>query len=286
MSKVKMKENIDLFKCPICNSIMDMVELRSLICSQEHCFDLSKSGYVNFLLHPIKTEYDKALFQSRNIISKFGFFEPIVKAVSDIIKEHAEDTMYRENRVLDVGCGEGSHLSQIIEKLHQKTQANYIGIGMDIAKDGIQLASKAYKDCIWCVGDLARSPLADHKFDAILSILSPTNYMEFRRLLSNRGLLIKVVPGEHYLRELREAFFDKTEKQSYSNHNVIQHFRENFDLVDEKQVNYRIELDQQMLGHLIKMTPLSWGAAEEEVERAISKIKDGVTVNFTILCGI
>ena len=46
MSKSKVLENIDLFKCPICGNKMVIYNLKSLICSSSHCFDLSKKGYV------------------------------------------------------------------------------------------------------------------------------------------------------------------------------------------------------------------------------------------------
>ncbi|NLB41564.1 MAG: methyltransferase domain-containing protein [Clostridiales bacterium] len=287
-----MRENTDIFKCPICHNQVDMVDLKSLICNQDHCFDLAKSGYVNFLLNPIKTEYDKTMFQSRNIICKHGFFEPMLDAVSEIIKEHTDntanstDTIDRKSLILDIGCGEGSHLNRIVENLHRGTRADFVGVGMDISKDGILIASKEYKNCIWCVGDLARSPLRDHKFDVILSILSPTNYEEFKRLLSGRGLLIKVVPGENYLKELREAFYKDTDKQNYSNHKVVQHFYDNFDTVEERKINYEISLDREMLTHLIRMTPLSWAATDDDVERAIPMIGNIITVDFTILSAV
>ena len=285
MSKQAIINNTDLFKCPICSSKMDIVEQRSLICSHNHCFDLAKNGYVNFLTRPVKTEYDKAMFHSRNVISKYGFFDSMLDAITDIIG-NVEYSPNSDRMVLfDAGCGEGSHLHQVIEKLHSKTQGKFTGVGMDISKEGIQIASKQYPDCIWCVGDLTKSPFMDNKFDVILNILSPSNYDEFNRLITKDGLLIKVVPGKEYLNELREVLYHKTDKQSYSNEKVLKHFSDNFNLIDSQQVYYNKAMDSEMLAHLIKMTPLSWSAAEKEVNEAINTIKS-ITVDFTILCGI
>ncbi|RBO11051.1 methyltransferase domain-containing protein, partial [Pantoea sp. 3_1284] len=83
-----------------------------------------------------------------------------------------------------------------------------IGIGIDLAKEGIAAASKAYPDIIWSVADLAAMPFADAQVDAILNILSPANYAEFSRLLKPGGVVMKVVPESGYLLELREAFYD------------------------------------------------------------------------------
>ena len=52
-----------------------------------------------------------------------------------------------------------------------------------------------------------------NEFDVILNILSPANYAEFTRLLKPDGLFVKVVPENDYLKELRNVFYDETERQ-------------------------------------------------------------------------
>jgi len=39
--------------------------------------------------------------------------------------------------------------------------------------------------------------------DARTDVLTPANYDEFRRVLSPDGMLVKVYPGQDYLREIR-----------------------------------------------------------------------------------
>ena len=282
MSKDKTQENIDIFKCPICGSKLDIYGLKSLICSKEHCFDLSKNGYVNFLLASVKTEYDKTMLKSRNIICKSGFFEPVIEQISErIIKE----TSLLKSRILDAGCGEGSHLEQIINKLKTKTSINFEGVGIDISKEGIQIASKEYPDNIWCVGDLAKNPFMNKKFDVILNILSPANYVEFNRIISDNGILIKVIPESNYLKELRDVFYEKTDKQTYSNEKVIEHFNKNFNLIDKQQILYNIKLDEKNLEHLIRMTPLSWSVTTEKIQKALNMGIDRITVELIIMYG-
>lgn len=285
MSKNKVQDNIELFKCPICGNKMDFYNMKSLICSKNHCFDLSKNGYVNFLLNPVKTEYDKEMLKSRNIICKNSFFEPMVEQVNKIIGNHVRNATSKKSMILDVGCGEGSHLSQVINKLHDKSTINFDGVGIDISKEGIKIASKEYPDNIWCVGDLAKIPFMNKKFDVILNILSPSNYSEFNRIISDTGILIKVVPGSSYLKELRELFYDKTDKQEYSNEKVLRHFNNNFRMIDKQQILYTVELDKEYLEQLIKMTPLSWSASKDKIQRACNIGLENITVDFTIICG-
>ena len=44
----------DLFRCPLCASEMKLVDLKSLICTNNHCYDLARQGYVNMLSHALK----------------------------------------------------------------------------------------------------------------------------------------------------------------------------------------------------------------------------------------
>ncbi|PRR71010.1 putative RNA methyltransferase [Clostridium thermopalmarium] len=285
MCKNKIQENIGLFKCPICGNKMDLYNLKSLICPKNHCFDLSKTGYVNFLLNSVKTQYDKEMLKSRNIVCKNSFFEPMVEQVSEIILRYISNVSCKKSMILDAGCGEGSHLNQVINKLNDKSRIKFDGIGIDISKEGIKIASKEYPDNIWCVGDLAKTPFMNKKFDVILNILSPSNYSEFNRIISDRGILIKVVPGSSYLKELRGLFYGKTDKQEYSNEKVLRHFNNNFHMIHEQQILYTVELDKEYLEQLIKMTPLSWNASKDKIQRAFNIGLENITVDFTIICG-
>jgi 23S rRNA (guanine745-N1)-methyltransferase len=270
---------------------MDLRDDKSLVCSRGHCLDLSKNGYVNFLLRPVKTEYDKAMLGARNRILKSGFFLPLAQQICKIAAEEMNFTSKKQFRVLDAGCGEGTFLVQTGNCLREESAAglngriNVTGIGMDISKDGIQIAARQYPDHLWCVGDLANCPFMDNQLDVILSILSPSNYEEFHRLLTDGGLLIKAVPGSDYLKELREVFYDHTDKQDYSNERVLKHFKENFDLMNTIQVHYHADMNRENLADLIRMTPLSWSASPEKVEKALNSGISSITVDMTVLYG-
>lgn len=283
--KVKIKENIDLFKCPICGDGMVLDNFKSIVCSNNHCFDLSKRGYVNLLLKPSKSQYDKALFQSRNIIGKMGFFDPLLETIVNIIDRNISNVSAGGIKILDAGCGEGYHLSQILEKLQQKRNVPVHGVGIDISKEGIQIASKNYQDAIWCVADLAKIPFMDKKFDIVLNNLSPSNYREFARVIGREGILVKVVPGTNYLQELRRAFYQQTDKEQYSNSPVLEHFDRNFKVIAVQELSYIVAVSKEILIHLIKMTPLSWGVAEEKIQRVLNQGIDRITAHFSIMIG-
>jgi len=278
-------ELASIFKCPICYSSMSVFELQSLICTNQHTFDFTKQGYLNLLKHQVKTKYGKELFEARRkLIAEGEFFEPLCQEIADII------TKYRgieagNISILDTGCGEGSHLASICEILRAENQTNVTGIGIDLAKEGVVVASKNYKNNIWCVADLANTPFKDQQFDVILNILSPSNYSEFTRLLKDDGFVLKIVPQSGYLKELREAFYDDLEKQSYSNIETVEHFNKHFDIVNQTRIQYTMNLKHPFIDALVQMTPLSWATTEEREKAFLQKESVEITVDLDILIG-
>jgi len=274
----------DIFICSICSSPVEVVHLRSLICSNNHCFDISKQGYVNLLSHPLKTKYDKKLFEARKLISLGGFFDPLIAHICEKLLEELKPTN-EWIKILDAGCGEGSHLSNIQQTMMEQSQYNLLGIGIDIAKEGIKLASRGASNAIWCVTDLAKCPFRNQQFNFILNILSPSNYSEFHRMLADDGMVIKVVPESNYLQELRGVFYKHTDKTVYSNENTLELFQRNFDLVSIERIQYGVTMENHYIKHLIQMTPLSWGASEERIQQALGKNKLEITFDFSVLLG-
>jgi 23S rRNA (guanine745-N1)-methyltransferase len=274
----------DIFKCPICSNQMQMVDLKSLICTNRHCFDLAKQGYVNLLTHALKTKYDKQLFASRRFIFNSGFFEPLIDRISQYIINETK-SKDEQIKVLDAGCGEGFPLAGIKEKVLQNTTNDVLAVGFDISKEGIIIAAKEFPHNIWCVADIGNCPFKDKQFNFIFNILSPSNYAEFQRMLTDDGLVIKIVPDSNYLQELRRIFYEQTDKESYSNDQTVELFKNNLDLIDTQRVQYSVPMDNTTLGHLIYMTPLSWGTTEEQLQKVLQmKIKE-ITVDLTILIG-
>ena len=277
-------KNIELFRCPICKQHISL-KVKSLICSNNHCFDLAKSGYINLLGSNAHSRYDKQMLTARKIINRSGFFQKMVEKISSITLSEINNKNLSIVRIIDAGCGEGSNLSGTLRYLHSKSNLDFIGVGLDISKDGIYIASREYPGNIWCVADLAHSPFKDRQFDIIINILSPANYNEFSRLLKNDGLLIKVIPGHHYLREIRNAFYQPEEKHSYSNDVVIELFGKNFHILKKEHLLYQQKIKQQDITSLIKMTPLSWSIKSEDFqEEKYSKIQQ-VTVELEIIVG-
>ena len=255
------RQHLDWLECPICHADIETQDAGSVYCAHQHCFDLSKKGYLNLLNTASKDQYSKALFRSRRIVCESGFFEPLLDVMVDWLCVHA---LKADHHILDAGCGEGSHLASIQRRLTARNRMGGIYAGFDISKNGIQAAAAGFPDILWFVADVTRMPFHAQKFDVILNILSPSHYEEFNRCLIDDGVLIKVIPSANYLKELRTLFFKGTKNQTYSNEETVRRFYERFQLIEMLPVEYEFEMNVQALSEFIQMTPLTWHIPEEK----------------------
>ncbi|PUA37472.1 hypothetical protein C8Z91_19175 [Paenibacillus elgii] len=274
-----------LFQCPVCGLAMEMNENRTLLCRNRHGFDTAKPGYISLLTKAVKSDYGKTMFEARNLVCRSGFFQPLIERIGWTILTNISGGGLEPITVLDAGCGEGSQLAQLAEVWKRETPAGFLGAGLDLSKEGVAIAAREYAGFIWCVGDLARSPFRDQSFDVILNVLSASNYGEFSRLLRKDGLLIKVIPGSEHLRQLRHVLYDRSPRQAYSNEKTRALFMQRFDMLDERQIRYDVTLQKELLEPLVRMTPLSWGARDEQIQQALRLTIREITADFTVLVG-
>ncbi|KXT83172.1 Ribosomal RNA large subunit methyltransferase A [Streptococcus sp. DD11] len=134
----------------------------------------------------------------------------------------------------------------------------------------------------WFVGDLARLPIQEQAVDVVLDIFSPANYQEFQRVLKKEGLVIKVVPKDSHLQEIREKAVEQLGRKTYSNQQVIQHFQEHFDILSQQEVEHCQPLQPQERAALIQMTPLLFHVHQELIDWEDLK---QVTISAIILVG-
>ena len=262
------------FACPICQENLTLVE-SSLKCSNRHSFDLAKFGYVN-LAPQIKqsANYDKENFQNRQQILEAGFYQAILEGVSDLL-----ETNPSAKTVLDIGCGEGFYSRKLQESHSYKTFYAF-----DISKDSVQIAAKSEPNWAvnWFVGDLARLPIKNASMDILLDIFSPANYGEFRRVLSKDGILIKVIPTENHLKEIRQMVQDQLTKKDYSNQDIKDHFQEHFSIQSHQIASLTKPITAEQRQALLSMTPLLFHVDQTKIDW--SQLTE-ITIEAEILVG-
>jgi 23S rRNA (guanine745-N1)-methyltransferase len=110
--------------------------------------------------------------------------------------------------------------------------------------------------------------------------------MEFKRVLAPRGMVVKVVPGPNYLKELRDILYTSSNKNAYTNDETKSLFKEHFHLIEEFNLSEVKELNQTELMDLIQMSPLSWHAEKERIDSFMNQDSAGITIDLDILYGI
>ena len=262
------------FACPICQENLTLLE-SSLKCNNRHSFDLAKFGYVN-LAPQIKqsANYDKENFQNRQQILEAGFYQAILEVVSDLLSNSKN-----AKTILDIGCGEGFYSRKLQERHPDKTFYAF-----DISKDSVQIAAKSEPNWAvnWFVGDLARLPIKDASMDILLDIFSPANYGEFRRVLSKDGILIKVIPTENHLKEIRQKVQDQLTNKDYSNQDIKNHFQNNFTILSSKTTSLTKPITAEQLQALLSMTPLLFHIDQSKIDW--SQLTE-ITIEAEILVG-
>ncbi len=262
------------FACPICQENLTLLE-SSLKCNNRHSFDLAKFGYVN-LAPQIKqsANYDKENFQNRQQILEAGFYQAILEVVSDLLSNSKN-----AKTILDIGCGEGFYSRKLQERHPDKTFYAF-----DISKDSVQIAAKSEPNWAvnWFVGDLARLPIKDASMDILLDIFSPANYGEFRRVLSKDGILIKVIPTENHLKEIRQKVQDQLTNKDYSNQDIKEHFQEHFTILSNQTASLTKTITPDQLQALLSMTPLLFHIDQSKIDW--SQLTE-ITIEAEILVG-
>lgn len=113
-AKIFLQDNLALFRCPVCFERFQPVSSvdYSIRCYGGHQFDLSKKGSLHFINNSPGDQYGKNQLSARYRIAQLGFWDPLVKRIYQNIRNHS-------GPVVDIRCGEGSHLSDKVYSNHK-----------------------------------------------------------------------------------------------------------------------------------------------------------------------
>lgn len=170
-------------------------------------------------------------------------------------------------RVLDVGCGEGTHLGRLASRLGAECS------GVDISADAIDLAARKYPDVTWVVANADRwLPYPDASFDLVASITARRNAPEFARVLRAGGRVVIAVPGADDLAELREAVQGAGSERSRIDA-VAAEMREQFALAWHGTIRERRELERDALLDLLHATYRGLRRSDQQRVAALERLE-------------
>lgn len=261
---------MNLLMCPVCREALSLSD-KTWRCVNNHSYDVAKQGYVN--LHVVQHKHSKnpgdtpESVQARREFLSGGFYAPLQQAVVGKIRD------LRIENLLDIGCGEGYYTDAMQKEVMQC-------VGVDIAKNAVQVAAKLNKQVTWIVGTGATLPVLDHSIDLCTSLFSPIPQDEILRVLKSSGYLMVVTPAPEHLYTMREGLFD--EVKPHEPHKFVEQLQANFELIEQLIVESVFELNHEQLKNLIAMTPYAYKAKVEKRQTLEKQEKTNLKAAFQI----
>lgn len=263
--------------CPKCSGEL-ISEAKRYFCENGHSYDRAKSGYVNLLLRQScrRRGDDAEMAKARQLFLNAGYYQILLDRICEIIKQE------KPSAIIDIGCGEGWYSCAISAMLRQN-QMDTALCGVDISPDILRFAAVRAKqqgilNADWAVASVNHLPIADQSCDCILNLFAPCEPNEFRRILKEDGLLLRVIPLEKHLWELKEAVYD----HPYENKPVIA-APEGFVQSAFERLTTTITVPAEHLKALFTMTPYIHKTSEQDIVKLDRLPFLKITVSFGIL---
>jgi len=259
--------------CPICKGSLEEKD-KGVMCPNNHSFDYAKEGYLN--LHMSKNSKnpgdDKVMVNARREFLNKGFYEEISNKVNEIIK----DNLSVNDKILDIGAGEGYYTSKM---------ADFLPFGevyaLDISKEAVKKASKTYKNIKWFVASGLEEPFSDKTFDGLTVLFSKLFPEEFQRVMKDNGILVVVSPNREHLVDIKKVVYPMVK---YENIEPIDELKDRFILEKRENLFYKKTIYGEDIKNLFHMTPYRWKSPVEGVKKleALESLQVTVDVNIDI----
>lgn len=257
--------------CPIDGAAMSLQPSGSLACERGHSFDRAGAGYYNLLVVQHKASRDpgdsKPMVAARRRVLDSGLYQPIADAAGDdVVAAVSALPDGREARILDAGCGEGTYLANIAERLLgpvvapladgglQRRRCHLAGI--DISKWAVQAAAKRTSRCFWAVGTNRHLPFAPGSLDVIVCMFGFPVWEEFAKALAPGGVLLMADPGPEHLIEMRSIIYPQVTKDEGTPALAAGAARAGWGIAAERRLTFEgIVGSPGLIADLLAMTP-------------------------------
>ena len=247
---------LQLLRCPVCHAELASDDGRVCRCKgkdKQHCFDFSRSGYLNLGGSHAGDGDAKDAVLARRAFLDAGYYSCLSEHINLILDSLSAQT------VLDAGSGEGYYTNRMAEKRDV--------LGIDLSRNGVDYAARRAKQtgtrAGFAVASLFALPVKDACLDAVVSLFAPCAEQEFLRVLKPGGHLLLVGAGERHLMGLKQALYDdpyrntgRADLPTVMEHISCQHLQ---DVITVE--------GNEMIQALFSMTPYYWRTSPKDRQK-------------------
>lgn len=261
--------------CPVCRDNLTQIN-RTYTCVNGHSFDISRKGYVNLLMGNSSGHHgdDKLMVRARTAFLNRGYYDRLSDEICRTISGYYGNELF----LIDAGCGEGKYLSDLLNYLKKK-EKRISALAVDISKDAVSALCSRTREADAVVASTSSLPVSDHSADVLLNIFAPFFAGEFYRVLKPEGILIRVVPLENHLVELKRAVYDNIYLNSVPDYQEC-----GFSILEKREVRYQISVpNSEDLHNLFLMTPYYYKTSAEDQKKLNALDNLDITLEFLII---
>ncbi len=265
-----------MLQCPICTLALKEEEKRCF-CENGHSFDRARQGHLNLLMDSSHHGHgdDRKMLSARRAFLDAGHYQMLSDRICKILCERFPF----EGVLLDAGCGEGYYTKAMFDALSASEKRAEL-YAFDIAKDAARLtSSRLCKKGHVFVASTFHIPMFSECVDFVTSLFAPYSEEEFLRILKPGAHLLRAVPLEHHLYELKCAIYDEPKKNE-----TAAQIGPGFRLCGEERISGTIFLSSgEEIRALFEMTPYAHKTAKEDIEKLAFLQTLETQVDFGIL---
>lgn len=263
------------FICPVCREVLLRNE-KTLKCSKNHSYDISKSGYVNLLMSQKSKNHgdDKLMVRARRDFLNEGYYEPLRKGLMKACLDFSSDSPV----ILDAGCGECYYTSGIFEHLKDNNKDPEV-FAIDVSKNALECSKNRASEIKRAVASIFNIPVKNDFCDILLNIFAPFCREEFLRVLKPEGIFIQVIPLENHLFSLKKAVYDEPYRNTVEDFTI-----DGFEWIRTDKITDSVFINStQTIKNLFMMTPYFYKTSEKDFNKLDSVESLNIETEFGIL---
>lgn len=269
---------VEFLRCPHCGTGLARADAQ-LRCRNQHSYDVARQGYVSLLSGAAHAGGDSAtMVEARARFLEAGHYAPIAAAVADECELAVGRT---GGPIVDLGAGTGYYLAQALEGLDEP-----VGLALDASKHALRRAARAHRR-IGAVGcDIwGGLPLRSGVVTVALSVFSPRNPAEIRRVLGPEGTFVVVTPTGRHLSVLVSSLGLLTVDER-KQERIDATLSPMFHLTRERTREFSMALTHQDVETVVAMGPSARHVDLADLPQRIGALPEPLTVPASVTLSI